>query len=36
MRLRLAADLLLVPDVRDIGMLEFYRAEEAIEAGGSP
>jgi NTE family protein len=35
-RLRLAAsppDLLLVPDVHDIGTLEFYRAEEAIEAG---
>jgi NTE family protein len=34
--LRLAAsppDLLLVPDVHDIGMLEFHRAEEAIEAG---
>jgi len=35
-RLRLAAappDLLLVPDVHDIGVLEFYRAEEALEAG---
>jgi NTE family protein len=35
-RLRLAAsppDLLLVPDVHDIGTLEFYRAEEAVEAG---
>lgn len=35
-RLRLAAsppDLLLVPDVRDIGILEFYRAGEALEAG---
>lgn len=35
-KLRLAAsppDLLLVPDVRDIGILEFYRAEEALEAG---
>jgi NTE family protein len=35
-RLRLAAsppDLLLVPDVHDIGILEFYRAEEAVEAG---
>lgn len=34
--LRLAAsppDLLLVPDVHDIGILEFYRAEEALEAG---
>ncbi|MBI5069365.1 MAG: patatin-like phospholipase family protein [Deltaproteobacteria bacterium] len=35
-KLRLAAsppDLLLVPDVHDIGILEFYRAEEAVEAG---
>lgn len=35
-RLRLAAsppELLLVPDVRDIGILEFYRAGEALEAG---
>jgi NTE family protein len=35
-RLRLAAsppDLLLVPDVRDIGMLDFARAGEAVEAG---
>jgi len=35
-KLRLAAsppDLLLVPDVHDIGILEFYRAEEALEAG---
>jgi NTE family protein len=35
-KLRLAAsppELLLVPDVHDIGMLEFYRAEEALEAG---
>ena len=34
--LRLAAsppDLLLVPDVHDVGLLEFYRAEEALEAG---
>jgi NTE family protein len=36
MRLRAALeppDLMLVPDVRDIGTLEFYRAQEAIEAG---
>jgi NTE family protein len=26
-------DVLLVPDVGDVGMLEFYEAEEAIEAG---
>jgi len=26
-------DLMLVPDVRDIGTLEFFRAKEAIEAG---
>jgi NTE family protein len=26
-------DLMLVPDVRDVGTLEFYRAKEAIEAG---
>jgi NTE family protein len=35
-KLRLAAsppDLLLTPDVHDIGVLEFYRAEEAVEAG---
>jgi len=35
-RLRLATsppDVLLVPDVSDVGMLEFYRAGEAIEAG---
>jgi len=35
-KLRLAAsppDLLVVPDVHDIGLLEFYRAEEAVEAG---
>jgi NTE family protein len=35
-RLRLEAsppDVLLVPDVGDVGMLEFYEAEEAIEAG---
>jgi NTE family protein len=34
--LRLAAsppDLLLVPDVHDIGILEFHRAREAIQAG---
>jgi predicted acylesterase/phospholipase RssA len=24
---------MIVPDVHDIGVLEFYRAEEAIEAG---
>jgi NTE family protein len=36
MRLRAAAsppDLLLVPDVGDIGLMEFYRAREAIAAG---
>lgn len=35
-RLRAAVqppDLTLVPDVRDIGTLEFFRAKEAIEAG---
>ena len=35
-RLRAAVqppDLMLVPDVRDIGTLEFFRAKEAIEAG---
>jgi NTE family protein len=35
-RLRLATsppEILLVPDVHDIGTLEFHRAEEAIEAG---
>ena len=35
-RLRAAAqpaNLTLVPDVRDIGTLEFFRAKEAIEAG---
>ena len=35
-RLRAAVqppDLMLVPDVRDIGTLEFNRAKEAIEAG---
>lgn len=35
-RLRLAGsppDVLLVPDVSRVGMLEFHRAEEAVEAG---
>jgi NTE family protein len=35
-RLKLAAsppDLLLVPDVRDVKVLEFHRAKEAVEAG---
>jgi NTE family protein len=28
-------DLVVTPDVRDIGVLEFYRAREAIDAGRS-